>query len=142
MGTRFRKSVKLAPGVRVNFGKKSSSISFGGKGARYTVSTTGRKTSTVGVPGTGLSYVHTSGSKHKEVSGSGGAVVHSPKKYKVCGIILLIIAVISLLIGLLSLSVGGVVFLILGLPCLLLGRSYLKKGRVSKEAESPDISTP
>lgn len=59
MGFRFRKSVKIAPGVRLNFGKKSTSVSFGGKGARYTVSSTGRKTASVGIPGTGLSYVET-----------------------------------------------------------------------------------
>lgn len=61
MGFRFRRSVKIAPGVRLNFGKKSTSVSFGGKGARYTVSSTGKKTASVGIPGTGLSYVETFG---------------------------------------------------------------------------------
>ena len=56
MGTRFRKSFKIAPGVRVNLGKKSSSVSFGSKGARHTISSTGRRTTTVGIPGTGISY--------------------------------------------------------------------------------------
>ena len=32
MGLRFRKSFKIAPGVKLNFGKKSQSITFGGKG--------------------------------------------------------------------------------------------------------------
>ena len=31
MGSRFRKSFKVAPGVRVNLGKKSTGISIGGK---------------------------------------------------------------------------------------------------------------
>lgn len=56
MGFRFRKSVKIAPGVRLNLNRKSASISLGGKGAHYTVSSTGRKTATVGLPGTGISY--------------------------------------------------------------------------------------
>ena len=55
MGFRFRKSVKIAPGVRLNLNRKSASISLGGKGAHYTVSSTGRKTATVGLPGTGIS---------------------------------------------------------------------------------------
>lgn len=63
MGVRFRKSFKVAPGVRVNVGKKSSSISFGGKGMRYTISSSGRRTTSVGIPGTGLFYVSTSGGK-------------------------------------------------------------------------------
>lgn len=65
MGFRFRKSFKIAPGVRVNFGKKSSSISFGRKGARHTISSTGRRTTTIGIPGTGLSYTSTSKKKKK-----------------------------------------------------------------------------
>jgi hypothetical protein len=52
---RFRRSVKLIPGVRLNFGKRSSSLSFGVRGAHYTVGTRGSRT-TVGIPGTGLSY--------------------------------------------------------------------------------------
>lgn len=134
MGTRFRKSVKVAPGVRATIGKKGASISVGTKGARYTVNTSGRKTTTVGVPGTGLSYVSTSSSsKRKGASGSGAAVEYSPKKCKVFGIILLVLAAISLLIGLPTLSAGGWIFLIIGLPCLLLGLVYLKKGSAAKE---------
>ena len=60
MGWRYRKSVTLFPGVRVNFGLRSSSISFGGRGFRTTYSSTGRVTHSVGIPGTGLSYVTSS----------------------------------------------------------------------------------
>ena len=55
MGFRFRKSFKIAPGVRVNVGKKSVGISAGVKGACVSVNSSGRKTTTVGIPGTGLS---------------------------------------------------------------------------------------
>lgn len=58
MGFRFRKSVKLAPGVRLNVGKKSVGVSLGGKGFRHSINSSGRRTTTVGVPGTGLSYSH------------------------------------------------------------------------------------
>lgn len=65
MGLRFRKSIKIAPGVKLNLNKKSSSITFGGKGIHHTISSTGKKTTTVGVPGTGISYSKTSGGGHK-----------------------------------------------------------------------------
>ena len=65
MGFRFRKSVKIAPGVRLNIGKKSVGISAGVKGARVSVNSSGRKTTTVGLPGTGLSY-----SKTEKIGGS------------------------------------------------------------------------
>lgn len=71
MGFRFRKSVKIAPGVRVNLGKKSSSVSFGGKGVSHTVSSTGRRTTSVGIPGTGVSYSTTHGSTKTTGSSQG-----------------------------------------------------------------------
>lgn len=68
MGLRFRKSFKIAPGVRVNLNKKSASISVGTKGARITKSTSGRTTTTVGIPGTGISYSKSHTSKRQTSS--------------------------------------------------------------------------
>ena len=68
MGWRFRKSVTLLPGVRVNFGLHSTSLSLGGKGFRTTYSSTGRVTRSVGIPGTGLSYVSSSNSRRNRSS--------------------------------------------------------------------------
>lgn len=65
MGIRFRKSIKVAPGVRVNVGKKSVGVSVGTKGARASINSSGRKTTSVGIPGTGLSYVKSSGGGSK-----------------------------------------------------------------------------
>lgn len=65
MGFRFRKSVKIAPGVRLNVNKKSVGISVGGKGMRHTVNSKGQSTTTVGIPGTGVSYTHTSSPQKK-----------------------------------------------------------------------------
>lgn len=56
MGFRMRKSFKIAPGVRVNVGKKSAGISVGCKGLRYSVNSRAGSRVTVGVPGTGMSY--------------------------------------------------------------------------------------
>ena len=60
MATRFRKSIKIAPGVKLNINKKSIGITAGVKGAHVSVNSKGRKTTTVGIPGTGLSYTETS----------------------------------------------------------------------------------
>lgn len=62
MGWRFRRSVKIAPGIRINFNRKSTSLSIGGKGIHKTFSSTGRTTTSVGIPGTGLYYTSTSSS--------------------------------------------------------------------------------
>ncbi len=80
MGLRFRKSFKVAPGVRVNVGKKSVGVSVGGKGFRKSVNTSGRVTTSIGVPGTGLSYVDTksmNSKKNKSSSKRASATVAS-----------------------------------------------------------------
>ncbi|MCQ6280843.1 DUF4236 domain-containing protein [Bacillus sp. EB600] len=63
MGLNFRKSFKIAPGIRMNVGKKGVGVSFGVPGLRYTINSSGRKTTTVGIPGSGISYSTTSGSR-------------------------------------------------------------------------------
>jgi hypothetical protein len=56
MGWRFRKSFKILPGVRMNFGSKGiTSWSFGGRGVRVNVGKRGT-TTTYSLFGTGLSY--------------------------------------------------------------------------------------
>ena len=59
MTLRFRRSVKIMPGVRLNFNKNSTGLSFGVPGARYTMNSNGRRTFTTGIPGTGLYDVTT-----------------------------------------------------------------------------------
>ena len=76
MGLRFRKSFEVAPGVKVNLNKKSTSVTFGGKGVHKTYSSSGKKTTSVGIPGTGAYYTTSSGggsgskkpSSHKRIS--------------------------------------------------------------------------
>ena len=58
MGLRFRKIVRLAPGIRLNVSKRGlSSLSFGGKGLTYNIGRKGTR-GTIGKPGSGLSYSH------------------------------------------------------------------------------------
>lgn len=127
MGVRFRKSVKIAPGIRATVGKKSASVSIGTTGARHTISTTGKKTTTVGVPGSGLSHVSTSSAKQGK--GSGASVQHSPRTYKVCGVLMIALAVLCLLLGLPTIAAGGWLFLLIGVPCLIAGVSFIKKSK-------------
>ena len=54
MSIRFRRSMKLMPGVRLNFSKSTVGLSFGVPGARYTINSKGRRTVSAGLPGTGL----------------------------------------------------------------------------------------
>ena len=70
MGLRFRKSISLCKGVRLNFGKTGASISVGGKGYRKTINTKGQVTTSVGIPGTGIYYTDTKSLKNNRTSRS------------------------------------------------------------------------
>lgn len=85
MGVRFRKSVKICKGVRVNFSKSGASLSLGGRG--YGATFGGRGTHVhAGIPGTGLSYTTKIGgtshsrSKSSSRASSSRAAVQLPKQ--------------------------------------------------------------
>ena len=82
---RFRKSIKLAPGIKINLNKKSVSLTTGVKGFHHTVGTRGSQT-TIGLPGTGLSYTHVSPRKSSSASASAGNTTRgsSGSKMTVC----------------------------------------------------------
>lgn len=63
MGFRYRKSIKFGKGIRLNINKNSVGISAGVKGARVSVNSNGSKTTTVSIPGAGVSYQSTSSVK-------------------------------------------------------------------------------
>jgi hypothetical protein len=54
MGMRFRRSIKIAPGVRLNVSKSGLSTTIGPRGATVSVGPRGVY-GNVGIPGTGLS---------------------------------------------------------------------------------------
>lgn len=56
MGFRFRKIISVVPGVKVNLSKTGVSTSLGGHGATVNVGSSGKKTLTLNIPGTGMSY--------------------------------------------------------------------------------------
>ena len=56
MGLRFRKSITILPGVKLNLGKTGASVSLGVKGLHANIHTSGKVTGTASLPGTGISY--------------------------------------------------------------------------------------
>jgi hypothetical protein len=123
MGFRFRKSIRLAPGIRLNLGKRGMSVSMGGRGFTSNVSARGTRT-TIGLPGTGLSYSTFSPAARKRVSGPGAlragaplspyangtAPARAPSANKwVVGLVVIFAAFVLLPLGivLMGLAIGG-----------------------------------
>jgi len=59
VGFRFRKSFKLLPGIRLTLSRRGGSASAGPRGARVSISSSGRVTRTLSLPGTGIAHVRT-----------------------------------------------------------------------------------
>lgn len=55
MALRFRRSIKLAPGLRLNLSKSGLGLSAGIRGLRVGLDPRGRTYTSAGIPGTGLS---------------------------------------------------------------------------------------
>jgi hypothetical protein len=56
MGLRFQRRIKVFPGVRINLSKSGGGVSVGGRGAHFGIDSRGRRYTSVGLPGTGLSW--------------------------------------------------------------------------------------
>ena len=61
MGLRFRKSINLGGGFRINLSKTGVGYSWGVKGYRVTKTASGGLRKTYSIPGTGISYVEEKG---------------------------------------------------------------------------------
>ena len=104
MGLRFRKSVTLCKGVKLNFGKSGMSVSVGGKGYRKTINTKGQVTTSMGIPGTGIYYTDTkkiggnkqsSSRKNTSISNYGQSdFIESQEEYAINSTVLLLILLV------------------------------------------------
>ena len=68
MSFRMRKSIKLGPGVRLNVSHRGAGVRVGGPGGGMSWNTSGRRSASVGVPGSGVGYQTqwTAGSSSRE----------------------------------------------------------------------------
>ena len=72
MSLRFRRSIRIAPGVHVNLGLHGAGLSVGPRGLHLGVNRRGMYTS-AGIPGTGIYAVHhvrRASGEHPKVAGS------------------------------------------------------------------------
>jgi len=66
MGFRYRKSINLGGGFRINLSKSGVGYSIGGKGYRVTRTAKGTTRRTYSIPGTGISYVDETGRRKRQ----------------------------------------------------------------------------
>lgn len=128
MGLRFRKSINLGGGARVNLSKKGIGYSVGTKGARITKTADGKTRKTVSIPNTGISYTTESGKSKKKVESS--AAVASMPPYKALASFLRITSIITFILSLLLVLVlppVGIIGIILAVIEWILANKYKKQ---------------
>lgn len=108
MGFRYRRSYKILPGIKVNVGKKSTSVTFGGKIFRTTVNRKrGTVTSSVSTPIKGLSYQKTEKIEKRTPSNMVERnTTYSALTYKVCSILILFVGILAAVLGIASFVFG------------------------------------
>ena len=80
MGLRFRKSIKIAPGVKLNLGSKSAGVSVGGKYGGVSVNSKTGARARVSAPGTGVSYSEKIGGKTSRAAGKATVAPDDPTR--------------------------------------------------------------
>ncbi|MBR1817056.1 MAG: DUF4236 domain-containing protein [Lachnospiraceae bacterium] len=139
MGLRFRKSISVAPGVKVNVNKKSASVTVGKKGAHYTMSTSGKQTASVGLPGTGLSYSKSFGGKKKSSKSSSSKTGNSSSSQSVGETVENVAQTAANNSGCIILAVAAVVILAL-IVLGIWGIVKLVSNHTSKETASDNVA--
>jgi tetratricopeptide (TPR) repeat protein len=86
MGFRLYKSVSLGKGVRLNLSKTGVGVSAGIPGLRYSVHSSGRRTKTVGLPGTGVYYRKDSYAGRRSAESRSPAAPPPPTMYPKAGL--------------------------------------------------------
>ena len=79
MGIRFRRSMKILPGVRLTVGKSSVGISAGVRGARVSLNSSGRVTTSAGIPGSGLYWTESKSLRKKKPKSTAPRTVSSSR---------------------------------------------------------------
>lgn len=147
MGFRFRKSIKVAPGIKMNLGKKSIGFSLGGKHGGVSFNTKTGARVRASLPGTGLSY-STSLSAGKKRSSPKRKPTPNPTYHYVTkvpnkklsdysqksqnkfAVVYIVLGVLCFLMGIAAISSSillGIIFILVGIFIFIMGVMILKK---------------
>src|ERR1035441_141729 len=100
MGLRFQRRIRVLPGVRINLSKSGVGLSVGGRGAHIGITARGQRYTSIGMPGTGLSwreYQHKPAARKCDLCAPGH--VHIPPAVAIALLAGAIIMVLLLLAG-------------------------------------------
>lgn len=138
MGLRLRKSIKLAPGLKINLSKSGVSLTAGRRGASVNLSSRGTR-ATVGLPGTGISYSNKLGGADAKAAAPQGAMASAPRLKKPVSLfgklvfLFLWIPLCMLIVP--ECEIQGIVAVLLSIVLTVLTVKWINKRREKANAE-------
>jgi hypothetical protein len=96
MGLRFQRRIKILPGLHINLSRSGVGLSVGGRGAHIGIDSRGRRYTSAGLPGTGVSwleYQHRPAAQRCDLCAPGHAHIHPG-----IAIVLLVMAAVAVLL--------------------------------------------
>lgn len=114
MGIGFRKSFKVAPGVRLNMGKKSSSMSIGNKYGHTTISTSRKKRSSGYLQEDITRMIQNQGNVSEKKAAS------NLRFMKVCSVIMTILGIIATLLAVVAFCTAGAAGLFFAIMAIII----------------------
>jgi len=137
MKARFRKSIKITKGMKLNLNKNSTSMTFGSGSLKHTVNSNGKVTRSVSIPHTGVYYTETvksgKGSRKNRQQKE-----YSPAMYKTASVSAVVWGILLLLLGLVLLFIVpllGILVSIFGWSCFSISNKFRKQAKQAKEIE-------
>ena len=100
VGFFFRRSIKIGP-FRLNFSQSGVGGSVGVRGFRTGISATGRRTTRVTIPGTGIGYQHT----HQQEQGESRSLPAAQPTHRSAGWLLIVLLVVLFFVAIANVRV-------------------------------------
>lgn len=137
MKARFRKTIKITKGIKLNLNKNSTSITLGSGRRKTTFNSNGNVTRSVSLPHTGVYYTETVKSGNGSRKGR-QQKEYSPAMYRIASISAFVWGILLPLLGLVLLFIVpllGFLILILGFSCFFISNNFRKLAKQAKQKE-------
>jgi len=134
VGFRFRRVIKLGKGLHLNVSKSGVSWSAGGRGATFNVGPRGAST-TLSIPGTGLSYRRTFAGSHARGKSARGIATTSLPPGTALGCLGAFVVLIGMILVLSGAFAGGMGLVALAILLFVLQTQASKRSAASRAVE-------
>ena len=132
MKKRFRKSIKITKGIRLNLNKNSTSVTLGKGPLKHTFNSKGRVSRSISLPHTGVYYTETIKNEKASFEDDEKFEKYLTLLYKIASVTCIIGGIIVMLGGILllfAIPIVGIFAIGFGIAFVSIGKKYSKKAK-------------